>query len=68
MQEDGGLRQRSEAPGAEHARLTIGPRVLADIRRRVHELEGRFRPSPGDLRKLAKLKEFLRLAATGGRE
>jgi len=47
-------------------KLVIGERVLADIRRRAHELSGRFRPTLSEKRELAKLIEFLRLQATGG--
>jgi hypothetical protein len=39
--------------------LVIGPRVEADVRRRVRELESRFKPSHADLRELSKLREFL---------
>ena len=46
--------------------LVIGSRVEADIRRRVRELEARYRPSLADRRELAKLRQFLQ--ATGGRD
>jgi len=43
----------------EQRPLVIGPRVRAELERRVRELAGRFHPSPGELRELAKLREFL---------
>lgn len=46
--------------------LVIGPRVRAElVGRRVRELEARFRPSPGDLKEVARLKEFLKSTAGG---
>jgi hypothetical protein len=41
--------------------LVIGPRVRAELERRVRELAGRFHPSPHDMRELAQLKDFLRI-------
>jgi len=40
--------------------IAIGPRVRAELERRVRELEGRFKPGPRDMRELAQLKEFLK--------
>jgi hypothetical protein len=39
--------------------IQIGPRLRAELERRVRELEGRFKPAPRDMRELAQLKEFL---------
>jgi hypothetical protein len=49
--------------------IPIGPRLRAELERRVRELEGRFKPAPRDLRELAQLKEFLKVtpAREGGR-
>jgi hypothetical protein len=47
--------------------LTMGPRLEADVRRRVRELEARF-PSAltsADRRELSRLRELLRLAKQG---
>ena len=41
--------------------IPIGPRLRAELERRVRELEGRFRPGPHDMRELAQLKEFLKV-------
>jgi hypothetical protein len=41
--------------------IQIGPRVRAELVRRVRELEGRFKPAPRDMRELAQLKEFLKV-------
>jgi hypothetical protein len=41
--------------------IPIGPRVLAELERRVRELEGRFKPGPRDMRELARLREFLKV-------
>jgi hypothetical protein len=46
--------------------LVIGPRVRAELERRIRELAGRFHPSPRELRELAKLREFLK--SNGGRQ
>jgi hypothetical protein len=48
--------------------VTIGPRVIAACRRRVHELESRQAGAitHAEHRELARLKEFLRLIATEG--
>jgi hypothetical protein len=39
--------------------IQIGPRLRAELVRRVRELECRFKPAPRDMRELAQLKEFL---------
>jgi hypothetical protein len=41
--------------------VQIGPRVRAELERRVRELECRFKPAPRDMRELARLKEFLKV-------
>jgi hypothetical protein len=41
--------------------IAIGPRLRAELERRVRELEGRFKPAPRDMRELAQLKEFLKV-------
>jgi hypothetical protein len=41
--------------------VQIGPRVRAELERRVRELECRFKPAPRDMRELAQLKEFLKV-------
>jgi hypothetical protein len=41
--------------------IPIGPRLRAELERRVRELECRFRPAPHDMRELAQLKEFLKI-------
>jgi hypothetical protein len=41
--------------------IPIGPRLRAELERRVRELEGRFKPAPRDMRELAQLKEFLKV-------
>jgi hypothetical protein len=41
--------------------IAIGPRLRAELVRRVRELEGRFKPAPRDMRELAQLKEFLKV-------
>jgi hypothetical protein len=48
-------------PGEALPGIAIGPRLRADLVRRVHELEGRFKPAPRDMRELARLKEFLKV-------
>ena len=44
--------------------IVIGPRVKAELERRIHELENRFKPTHSELRELASLKELLK--GTGG--
>jgi hypothetical protein len=44
----------------------IGPRLRAELERRVRELEGHFRPLPRELRELAQLNEFLRITPIEG--
>ena len=46
--------------------LILGPRLTADINRRIRELEARYHPSSSDKRELSRLRELLRLAANGG--
>jgi hypothetical protein len=46
--------------------LTIWPAVLADIRRRVGELETRPTVTRSEGRELRRLKEFLHLISTDG--
>jgi hypothetical protein len=41
--------------------IPIGPRLRAELVRRVRELECRFKPAPRDMRELARLKEFLKV-------
>jgi hypothetical protein len=41
--------------------IQIGPRLRAELERRVRELEARFKPAPRDMRELARLKEFLKV-------
>jgi len=43
----------------------IGPRLRAELERRVRELEGHYKPTPRELRELAQLKEFLRITPRG---
>ena len=50
----------------ELPRVQISPRVRLEIEHRIRELERRFKPSPHDLRELAKLREFLK--STGARQ
>jgi hypothetical protein len=45
--------------------LVIGPRVEADVRRRVRELQSRFKPSYQDRVELTKLREFLKSMGGG---
>jgi hypothetical protein len=40
--------------------VQIGPRLRAELERRVRELQCRFKPAPRDMRELARLKEFLK--------
>jgi hypothetical protein len=39
----------------------LGPRLRAELERRVRELEAHYKPTPRDMRELAQLKEFLRI-------
>jgi hypothetical protein len=41
--------------------VQMGPRLRAELERRVRELECRFKPGPRDMRELAQLKEFLKV-------
>jgi hypothetical protein len=43
----------------------IGPRLRAELERRVRELQGRAKPTPREMRELAQLKEFLRITPRG---
>jgi len=40
--------------------LVIGPRLCAELERRVRELKARHSPTPRDQRELAQLRELLR--------
>jgi len=44
----------------------IGPRLRAELERRVRELAAHYKPAPRELRELAQLKEFLRITPTEG--
>jgi hypothetical protein len=46
--------------------VVIGPRLKAELARRIRELEARFRPTPAELRELAQLREFLRITPADG--
>jgi hypothetical protein len=48
-------------PGEALPGIPIGPRLRAELVRRVRELECRFKPAPRDMRELARLKEFLKI-------
>jgi hypothetical protein len=48
-------------PGEALPGIPIGPRLRAELERRVRELEARFKPALRDMRKLAQLKEFLKV-------
>ena len=48
-------------PGGALPGIPIGPRLRAELERRVRELECRFKPAPRDMRELAQLKEFLKV-------
>jgi hypothetical protein len=48
-------------PGEALPGIPIGPRLRAELERRVRELEGRFKPAPRDMHELAQLKEFLKV-------
>lgn len=41
--------------------IPIGPRLRAELERRVRELEVRFKPGPRDMRELARLREFIKV-------
>jgi hypothetical protein len=41
--------------------IPIGPRLRAELERRVRELQGRFKPTPHDMRELAQLREILKV-------
>ena len=41
--------------------IPIGPRLRAELERRIRELECRFKPAPRDMRELVQLKEFLKV-------
>ena len=41
--------------------VPIGPRLRAELERRVRDLEGRFEPGTRDMRELAQLREFLKI-------
>src|ERR1019366_3600832 len=44
----------------------IGPRLRAELERRVRELQGRAKPTPREMRELAQLKDFLRITPIEG--
>jgi hypothetical protein len=46
--------------------IPIGPRLRAELERRVRELKCRFKPTPRDMRELAQLKEFLKITPITG--
>jgi len=48
-------------PSEALPRIPIGPRLRAELGRRIRELEGRFKPAPRDMRELEQLKEFLKV-------
>jgi hypothetical protein len=48
-------------PGETLPGIPIGPRLRAELERRVRELECRFKPAPRDMRELARLREFLKV-------
>jgi hypothetical protein len=48
--------------------IVIGPRVKAELERRIHELENRFKPTHSELRELASLKELLRTSKREGEQ
>jgi hypothetical protein len=54
-----------DKPTQERAPV-IGPRLRAELERRVRELQGHYRPTPHDMRELAQLKEFLRITPLEG--
>ncbi len=49
------------SPGEALSGIAIGPRLRAELERRVRELQCRFKPAPRDMRELARLKEFLKV-------
>ena len=48
----------------EPTRIILGERLRAELVRRVHELESRFKPTHAELRELAALLDIL--SGTGG--
>jgi hypothetical protein len=44
----------------EPNRIVIGERLRAELMRRVHELESRFKPTHAELRELSALREILK--------
>ena len=48
-------------PGEALPGIPIGPRLRAELERRVRELEARFKPGPRDMRELVQLREFLKV-------
>jgi len=54
-----------DKPTQERAPV-LGPRLRAEMERRVRELEAHYRPTPRDLRELVQLKEFLRITPIEG--
>jgi hypothetical protein len=48
-------------PGEALPGIPIGPRLRAELERRVRELECRYRPAPRDMRELAQLREILKV-------
>jgi len=46
----------------------IGPRLRAELERRVRELAAHYRPTPRELRELAQLKEFLQITRQRGND
>jgi hypothetical protein len=44
----------------EPTRIILGERLRAELVRRVHELESRFKPTHAELRELAALMEILK--------
>jgi hypothetical protein len=55
-------------PGEALPGIPIGPRLRAELERRVRELEARHRPPPRDMRELARLKEFLKITPVTERD
>jgi len=46
--------------------VQIGPRLRAELERRVRELEAHFRPTPRDMRELAHLRNSCELRRSRG--
>jgi len=44
----------------------IGPRLRAELERRVRELQAHYKPTPRELRELAQLREILRITPIEG--